>query len=733
MPINRREFVKASAMAGAGLLLAGGSKAFGYSVSMPLKKFVVPLPVFGGPGALDIPLAKTAGTPYQGVDYYEVTAGMFRQQLHPALPNPTRLYGYSTSGVGPDGMLANARHLGAALLATMGKPVRMRLKNALPPTHILPFDSSIPSPGNGGSRQDRAAIHLHGGLVPWTSDGGPFHWTAAGTDTSYESLMSKSAAYGSSVIPWLPDVNGRPTFDYYYPNNQSARLMWYHDHAVGITRLNAYAGLATGYLVMDPDDVMPFGEVLVFQDKVFWDPAADPDYTNHVTGALPGDLWYPYLYEKQLWKLSGANNAKQGAVLPVASSVAEMFGDTMLVNGVVYPYTFVNPRKTRLRMLNACNGRFLNLSFMIEDPHTPGEPLLDKTSGLPLPAPVEVWQIGNESGYLPAKVNLFDANGNGRFPSPLLLGPAERADIIIDFTHVPDGMKVILYNDAPAPFPGGNATFDYHLGVRGVMSGYGPNTRTLLQLQKDTSQSPVDIDFAEVPEPVLPTVPDTISGGLKVDAATLATMPAFANYTYIPPESGQTKELTLNEAFDDFGRLMQLVGTNVATGGGFGRAYLSTPTESVKYGTIEIWNVYNLTADAHPMHFHLFNVMVLCRRPFRVNQFGGSPIWTAGGRGPDPTECGWKETVKMFPGECTTVAVLVDDPMPVGGSIGRDKAGRPTVTVTPSPGGRKSVGSLPFSPRLKTFGVADGEEYVWHCHILEHEEHDMMRPLVGVR
>ena len=734
MKITRRQFLKGSAMVGAYLAVGAGGTLFNprtghaFAISPAIAKFNTPLRSFG----VDIPILTANKALYTGVDYYEVTAGVFRENITGVAGWNTRLYGYQGTGVSPSGQTA----LGAAIVARKGTPVRIKFNNTLPASHIIPFDGTIAMPGVPAAQlQNRIAIHLHGGLVPWVSDGGPFHWFSPG-----------GAVKGASYVNWLPNGVGTLTNDYYYPNNQSARLMWYHDHAIGTTRTSAYAGLATGYLVTDAfDDIVSgtnpgyyaygLGEILVFQDKVFWDPAIDPNYAvapggGGITGALIGDLWYPYIYEKQIWKLAAGNNAKKGALLPVPSAVAEFFGDTMLANGHVYPYKAVANGTTtgtyRFRLLNACNARFLNLSFVQEDPLVPGEPLLGK-NGLPVAAPVDVWQIGTEGGFLNSYVQLFAA-GVPSFITPLLLGPAERADILVDFSKCPAG-NVILYNDAQAPYPAGNPMFDWFFGVKGVIAGSGPNTRTIMQFRVGAAgavpgRSFVLPTFNQLPNPVLSTTPDAVNGGLKLGYPPGSTVNFNGEtFTYVPT----TQELTLNEAFDLYGRLEQLVGTNVLnpiTGVGFGRAYLDPPTEVVKYKTIQIWNIYNLTADAHPMHFHLFNVMVLRRRPFRVNQFNGIPIWTGLGVGPDPNETGWKETVKMYPGTCTTVAVLVEDPMPAA-LYPRDANGRPTVTVNGA-----FTGTVPVSPRLTSMGIT-GDEYVWHCHILEHEEHDMMRPLVG--
>jgi FtsP/CotA-like multicopper oxidase with cupredoxin domain len=166
------------------------------------------------------------------------------------------------------------------------------------------------------------------------------------------------------------------------------------------------------------------------------------------------------------------------------------------------------------------------------------------------------------------------------------------------------------------------------------------------------------------------------------------------------PPGVPVRPLTLNEAFDGYGRLIQLLGTNQPLNGGFGRAYEDPATETPKAGSTEVWQIANLTGDTHPIHFHLVNVQVLGRQPFNVDTYHGTPSYTGPARDPDRTELGWKETVRMNPEEVTTVIMRFDLP-----------AAPPHVTI-------------PSSPRT------GGNEYVWHCHILEHEEHDMMRPLV---
>ena len=425
------------------------------------------------------------------------------------------------------------------------------------------------------------------------------------------------------MIPWLWDGT-KNVWDYYYPNNQSARMMWYHDHAIGQTRLNAYAGVATGYIVQDRFDSLaggilqntngiPFlGQPIVFQDKVFWNDINDPFYPGFVSGAQIGDLWYPWFYDPAIWPIA------KGGIPPSPSAIPEFFGDTMLANGHVYPFHEVGAGWHRFRFLNACNARWLDLSFVQENPAVPGEPLFNK-KGVPVAANVDVWQIGTEGGFLQAPVRLVTA---GVPSQPFLLGPAERADLIVRFnTPVGASNKIILYNVAGAPFPGGAPIFDWFVGNKNqpvpTTPGFGPNTRTIMQFRV-VGTSPNNITIpATLPGVTVPTMPAP-GGGLQVDTAALATQ--FPGFTYNPTPV----DLSLNEVVEpagfatgvaNSGRLLTLIGnranpTLLPFGAG-GTYYFEPPTETVTYNTVRIWRIFNFTADAHPMHFHLFNVQVL--------------------------------------------------------------------------------------------------------------------------
>lgn len=675
--MKRRDFVKLTAMASAATLVPWDRVYAAFAQSPGLQKFMDPL---RGLTQMSPAVGVTTGPAASaGYDYYQISVRQFTDQLHRSLP-PTKLWGYTNTGSAP----GTERHLGGAIVAHRNRPVRIRFTNELPAAHILPVDLTSPGVDAGTmAMHNRIAVHLHGGHVPWPSDGGPWHWFGPG-DTG----PTLPGNVGASYSRWLPDTTGAMTADYWYPNDQSARLMWYHDHAVGITRLNAYAGIATAYLLTDPgveplminSGILPSIQIpLVFQDKVF-----DP--------ARPGQLWYPSLYDQQFFLLMPPPGAPP---VPNPSLVAEFWGDTMLVNGTAYPFVEVEPRRYRLRMLNACNTRFLSLQLVLAS----GKAWPANTEPSASAGPV-MQQIGAEGGFLdPAMAPQGALVGTAK--APLVLAPAERADVIVDFSKVKPGQYVILFNDAPVPYPGGTPLADFHPGNTKLaappLPGFGPNTRTVLQFR--------------VVAPV--TAADTVPPA----AWTLPPLdpPVLAPWGTIPA-GAFTRDLTLNEAFDQFGRLTQLLGTNVAVApGAFGLAYTDPATETPAAGSTEVWRVFNLTADAHPIHFHLANAQIVSRQPFNVKQYTGvNPNFTAGPRPPAPNELGWKETVVMFPGECTTVVMRFDLPA------------NPTIPVTDPVTGvtTPTVANPGVSPRTH------GHEYVWHCHILEHEEHDMMRPLV---
>ena len=675
--MDRRKFLKITSVAtigmGFGAMLPFRS-AWAYVQSNAILKFQTPLRRVGQ----DIPIMNPDATPgFDGATHYTIDVRQFEDSIY---RGATRLWGY-----GQGDPKKNFRHLGGVIVAERDKAIQITFRNFLPDQHILPVDTTIP--GAEGAH-NRISVHLHGGFTPWVSDGGPFAW------------WTPDGTHGVSHIDMKPTLSGSASApgcaEFYYPNKQSARLMWYHDHALGITRLNAYAGLASAYVITDkveqglvdtyglPGPLDDRTHYLIFQDKVFVPgniDEVDPTWKDKVKNSKPGDLWYPHVYETTRWDQDPPNPQ----ILPDPSVVPEMFGDTILVNGTAYPYLTLDAGWHRLRLLNACNARFLNPRLVRAKATDPTE------ADLAAPGPTPTFtQIGTEGGFLPGPVE--HVNGTG---PRLLLGPAERADLLVDLSMVAPGSTLILYNDAPAPYPAGDSSTDFDVDnpdTPVAQPGLGPNTRTLLQIR--------------VTEPAgAPEVRKLPASFALEDPFLIYQAPGVP--TLAPPRA-KVRRLTLNEGFDHFGRLIQLLGTDKIAGPeGFGLPYEAPATEVIREGTTEVWEIFNLTGDTHPIHFHLVNVQILNRQVFSYERVGrgknrqftpASVSFPAPPVPPDANELGWKETVRMNPGEVTRVMIRFNLP-----AVG--------FTVPPSP-------------------RTGDNEYVWHCHILEHEEHDMMRPLI---
>jgi spore coat protein A, manganese oxidase len=607
---TRRDFLKAGAIAGAGALLAKGAgqkavAAPGGGGSPNVTKFVDPL-------IAAIPkLTPTANPAYPGADYYEITMSAGSHKFHSQYLGSAATFRY---GAMP--------YLGPTIEAQKGKPVVVKFINNLPPLeaqHPLAasIDGTVPdpvmykSPDGSPLPGGRAVPHLHGGFTPPQFDGHPHSWFTPGT---VENGHNRGSHFGS-----LPGAALNEAI-LVYPNNQPATNLWYHDHAMGITRLNVYAGLAGLYFVRDADDTGvagtglnlpagPYEVPLVLQDKQF---------------NANGTLFYPTV---------GIT-----AVHPIW--MPEFFGDTPVVNAVAYPFHAVEPRRYRFRIVNGSQARFYNLWF--NDPVT---------------GPMPFYVIGMEQSLLPAPA----------LKTRLLIAPGERADIIVDFAGR-NGKAITMMNNAKAPYPGGKGGLGQIMQFR---------VGTTVTGGRDTSANPTTL--------ALPAVP-------RLSPTPGLAMREIVMKEDVDPATGLPIDMKLNgKWFDD------------------------TPIdETPKVGDTEIWQFINLTVDAHPMHMHLVKFQVYNRQPFDVKAYTAAWLLFQVGTGPRPVlanylvagppvpplpeEMGWKDTAKAYPGEILRVIATFDLPAEASGITG---SGTPTSTTA---------------------------EYVYHCHILEHEENEMMRP-----
>jgi FtsP/CotA-like multicopper oxidase with cupredoxin domain len=520
--------------------------------------------------------------------------------------------------------------------------------------------------------------------------------------------------------------------------------------------------------------------------------------------------------------------------MPSPSLVPEAFMDTPIVNGKAYPTMTVDPQKYRFRILNAANDRFFNLSlFVAADKNSPttagttgtvlcngsvptipsdctevkmvpfntsqhlitpfpskwytsGIPYLfdDRAGGVPDPTtrgPAMI-QIGSEGGLLPAPAVILNQPINYTLnrrnivvlsveQHALLLGSAERADVIIDFSKFA-GSTLILYNDAPAPVPAGDPRLDYFTGgpdytatggAPPTVAGYGPNIRTVMQFVVTGSGGTAPVDdvdsaflstlsaangmpaiFALTQDPII--VPQqayklaypSITYTADVPGVNLSRISDTA-LTFKPV--GSTTDITFNmapkavqELFElEYGRMNSTLGvevpfTNAANQTTIPYNYIDPVTEfldssatiaapTLGDGT-QIWKITHNGVDTHAVHFHLFNVQV-------VNRVG----WDGSIRRPDANELGWKETVRMNPLEDIIVAMRPTTPkLPFGLP---DSYRLLDVTSAPGTTGQFTNIDANGNPLVVTNAVANfGWEYVWHCHLLGHEENDMMRPMV---
>ena len=571
--LTRRTFIKAGAatVAGAMLPMAGLQKALALAPAPALAPFVDPLP---------IPAVKTPTSP--GV--YDMTVEPVTHSYHRDL-GATPVWGYD--GVYPGPTFVETRHNAITVNLT---------NNVTAGNHpfAAAFDSSIP----GNVDDGRITMHLHGGETEPMSDGNPMDYFMPGDSKMYS-----------------------------FGNTQKGTTLWYHDHALGNTRLNVMAGLAGFYLLVDPDEDAAIANAnpgkglpgldytvgLVFQDRDFFADGS-VDYPTIPDPGTGHDHWVP-----------------------------EYFGNVACVNGKAMPYLEVEPRRYRFRLLNGAQARFWNLSLSDD---------LDFTV------------LGSDGGYL----------SSPSVQHTLLMAPGERYDVVVDFTGLADSTPVEMTNDAAAPYPSGTLYTD-------------SRTNAVMDVMQFRVTLPLD---TAVPNPPLPTTLSTIQPA-KVPAGT------------------RTRSLYLNEVANSSDVVLRVMLNNTAMA--------AAATERPRVGVTEIWEIANTTMDTHPIHLHLVQFRVLSRQAFDATAYATRALvsgyrpsvkkyLTSGptmmGRTPRAQERAWKDTVLMHPGEVTRILV---------------KFAPQDAEAVPG------TNQFPFDPTVEP-------GYVWHCHILEHEENDMMRPFL---
>jgi FtsP/CotA-like multicopper oxidase with cupredoxin domain len=654
--MNRRDFARMAMTAGVGSVLPwrlGARRLRAQIVGGTLEPWAVPkfvLPLVKPPA---MPLAPGSN---RNRIRYDIAVRQFEQRvLSPPHPETT-VWSYGSPrhpGTVAQGGTFNYPAFTIESLWNQSTQVTWRnqlvdaLGNYLP--HLLPVDQTLHwanPPGGPAGRDGRGfdaapyagpvpvVTHVHGAHTTEDSDGYAEAWYLpdaanipagyARSGTFYDYFSKK---YGHNWSPGTASLK--------YPNDQPATTLWFHDHTLGMTRVNVYAGPAGYYLIRGgPNDLDlgyvapgvgddPLGEYteipIVIQDRSF---NADgslfyPDNRAFFEGLNPSQLLIPFLPE-------AACDGMPSDVAPIWNP--EFFGNMMVVNGFTWPYLEVEQRRYRFRFLNGCNSRFL---------------ILKPDNGMPF------YQIGAEQGFLPAPVQLGE----------LLMAPAERADVIMDFTNIPVGTEIILLNLAPdEPFGGGIPGIDFD------PADPGSTGQVMLFVVKSASNADTSL------------LPTTLPAAPALGAA------GFTRDLSLNEEESQSVRVSENAIGDivldcadgePFGPTSALLGILGVGGTGNPRLWADPVTENPALGSTEEWAIHNFTEDAHPIHVHQVQFEVVNREDCDGNV-----------RGPEPWETAYKDTVIAYPDEITRIRARFDLP-----------------------------------------GF-----YTWHCHIVEHEDNEMMRP-----
>jgi FtsP/CotA-like multicopper oxidase with cupredoxin domain len=549
-----------------------------------------------------------------------------------------------------------------------------------------------------------AVPHLHGGEVPAEIDGSPDSWfTSDGAYTGHK-------YYSAGGAP----ANGAR---YRYPNLQEAAPIWFHDHTLGATRLNVYAGLAGAYLIDEPRSLLPptfppLSQVipLVIQDRMF-----DVQGQLYFQAGVNGKVQWAPNPEHPYWK-------------------PEFIGDTILVNGKAWPYLTVEPRRYTFLFLNGSNARSYELY------------LSNTANGAIGPS---MWVVGTDGGYLDRPVKL-DARPPKGPADKLLIMPGERYMVTIDFAGITPGTSMLLNNVASAPYPGGDPVDP-------------ATTAKVMQFNVIKCAS-------SLCGPADPTFDPSTGKHLRQNRPIVRLVEPLTGTLAPGVRPAVTRQLTLNEVMGDArtevnpingqltdypGGPLEILVNNTKWSGESPRTYGDfTPitvngvttrfSETPAEGTTEVWEIVNLTADAHPIHLHLAQFQLMNRQGFAIDQYiadygasfpsgvyepdfgppfdyratlnplsggkdGGNPdvapyLDPIDFHPPKPEEAGWKDTVMAQPNQVTRLVVRWAPTDLLVGTV-------------------DSMLFYPFDP-----SGSGTYNYVWHCHIIDHEDNEMMRP-----
>jgi FtsP/CotA-like multicopper oxidase with cupredoxin domain len=551
------------------------------------------------------------------------------------------------------------------------------------PARVLPYSGPQP-----------VVPHLHGGEVRSDSDGGPDEWWTPGG----EGFLSTPPAAGGKRGP------GYYKNIYSYPNAQEAATIWFHDHALGATRTNVYAGIAAFWLIRDQFDTGTVGTGLnlpagpqeieiAIQDRQF-DTNGQWLFPDGFPAGLNGPPTNPTVHP--FWN-------------------PEFFGDVIVVNGRSWPYHYVEPRRYRFRLLNGSNARVYDIR-------------VDDTTTIPAVAGPPIYVIGTDGGLLDAPAVTSSTPTNR-----LIIAPGERYDVIIDFAAFA-GKTLTVLNFAPGPFPGG--------GILPEPNG----TAEIMQFRVNLPLVGTDTSFNPA------AAGATLRGGAGKPPA-IVRLADGAGGINPAVTVNKKRQLVLREVMGPGGPLEVLMNNTKFNGlrdpltpiPGSARVGVNWLTELPQIGSTEEWEIINLTADAHPIHPHMIQFQLVNREDYdpagyialydasfpvgavidgygppldynAVNAdgaIGGNPpvgVFLLPGTmtPPLPQEKGWKDTILAYPGQVTRI---------IGRWAPQDVA----------------LNAVKPGQNLFSFDPTYGPGYVWHCHIIDHEDNEMMRPYIPTK